>query len=124
MQTSTVLFVDDDVISNLEFCAHLREFGFNVIEAYSAREAFKVIDSQARLTALVSDINLGAGGSGLDVARRARAAHPGLPVVFISGMTTIRHLTDRITGSTLIAKPLHPRQIVDALCGVISRQAA
>ncbi len=124
MYAPPVLFVDDNVVSNLEICAYLRDFGFDVIETYRARDAFRVIDSQPRLTALVSDINLGAGGSGLDVARRARAAHPRLPVVFISGMTTIRHLTSRIEGSTLIAKPLHPQQIVDALCGAIGLEAA
>jgi len=124
MHVAPVLFVDDDFISGLEICAYLRDFGFKVVEAKCVGDAFEVINSQRRLTALVTDINLGAGGNGLDIARRARAVQPDLPVVFISGMAKARHLTNRIVGSALIAKPLHPQQIVDALCAGIGREAA
>jgi DNA-binding NtrC family response regulator len=124
MFSPPLLFVDDDVISNLDICSYLRESGFNVIEAYSAPEAFQAIDNRAPLTALVSDVDLGPGASGLDVARHARAAQPELPVVFISGMADVRHLTKRIKGSILIQKPLHPRQIVDALHGGFTLAAA
>lgn len=125
MLNNPILFVEDDVISSLAHCAHLRDQGFTVITAHSAEEAYRLIDRYPRLTALVSDFDLGPGDNGLDIARRARAVNQGLPVVFVSGVAA--HVQDqigRIRGSMLLAKPVWPEQIVDALWATIGLEAA
>ncbi len=124
MLSNPVLFVDDDVISSLAHCMYLRARGFTVITAHCAAEAYGLIGSHPRLTALVSDFDLGPGDNGLDIARRARALNQGLPVVFISGMTDLRDQTDHIRGSILLAKPVSPEQIAEALSATIGLEAA
>ena len=124
MTHSPVLFVDDDAISGLAHCMYLRERGFTVVAAHCARQAYQLIERYPRLAALVSDFDLGAGDNGLDIARRARAADQGLPVVFISGMANLRQRTDCIRGAVLLAKPLQAQQIVDALMTTIGLEAA
>jgi DNA-binding NtrC family response regulator len=124
MTGTPVLFVDDDIISSLESCEVLRENGFDVREVHCGRAAFEAIDQHRPLAALVTDIDLGPGANGFDVARRARAAYPDLTVIFISGMGPVRHRSERGGGSMFIAKPLHPQQIVDALACAIHLEAA
>jgi CheY-like chemotaxis protein len=119
-----ILFVDDDFISNMATCEVLRADGFNVTEAYCASAAMKLLNKRHVLSALVTDVDLGPGPDGFAVARCARAAYPDLPVVFISGTAMSRHLFEGVGGSQFIAKPLNPRQIVEALHRALPLEAA
>jgi DNA-binding NtrC family response regulator len=124
MPNNPILFVDDDAISCLAHSLYLRERGFTVIAAHRAADAYRLIERHPRLTALISDFDLGLGDNGIDIARRARAVHQGLPVVFISGMANLRQRTDDIRGSVLLAKPVRSQEIVEALWGAIGLEAA
>ncbi len=117
MHSSRILFVEDDVLCAIETCEALREHGYGVVEVHRAKDAFRVIADHGRLTGLVTDVDLGPGADGFEIARRARAAHPGLPVVFISGSAAARHSAEGVIGSQFIAKPFHPRQVLEALDG-------
>jgi len=124
MLNSRVLFVDDNFVCNMESCEFLLENGFNVVSVYCASAAFEVIEKRGMLSALVTDIDLGPGANGFDVARRARAVHPGLPVVYISGTAWRRQATEGVEGSQFISKPFHPREIVEALDRAAHLEAA
>lgn len=115
MTNLRILFVEDNRLSSMISCGALRDAGYSVIEAFDAKEAATVIDGQPRLAALVTDINLGPGETGFDVARHARAAYPHLPVVFISGAAGSRVLIEGVDPSEFIAKPYHPQRLMDAL---------
>ena len=115
MTNLRVLFVEDNRISSMISCAALRDAGYNVIEAFNAREAATVIDGQSRLAALVTDINLGPGEDGFDVARRARTAYPNLPIVFVSAVSGSPVLLEGVDPNEFIAKPYHPQCLMDAL---------
>ncbi len=124
MRGLRILFVDDDFISSLAICEVLRSHGFSVTEVYCAAAAFEAIGKHQILSALVTDVDLGPGPDGFEVARCARAIHPGLPVVFISGTAMSRHLFEGVAGSEFIGKPLNPMRIVEALGRVCPRAAA
>lgn len=115
MEKDEVLFVDDDVVSHLANCDLLRQSGYEVIEANSVPDACTALDQHPHLAALVTDIDLGAGADGFELARRARAAQPGLPVIYISGTAAKRHRAEGVRNSAFIAKPFDPDQILDAL---------
>ena len=74
--------------------------------------------------ALVSDIDLGAGADGLAVARRARDAYPGLPVVFVSATRALSCASAGVDGAQFVAKPFHPRQVLEALNRQLRPQAS
>jgi DNA-binding response OmpR family regulator len=124
MHAHQILFVEDDILLILSSCGFIRDRGMRVIEASSALLATDVIDKLGYLSGLVSDIDLGEGEDGFDIARRARAAYPGLPVVFVSGAAASRHAAEGVEGSIFISKPYHPRQIVEALCALAHDKAA
>ena len=115
MAIPRILFVEDNRISSLLVCLILREAGYDVVEAFCAQEAVEVIDKHEHLSALITDINLGVGGDGFDVARSARAAYPGLPVVYISAAAAARFAIEGVERSEFIDKPFHPALMIAAL---------
>jgi CheY-like chemotaxis protein len=119
-----VLYVEDDALCALETCETLKEYGYNVLEAHRADDALLVIESRVQLCALVTDVDLGPGADGFDIARAARGAYPRLPVVFISGTAESRHLAEGVDGSEFIAKPFQSNQILAALERAIRLEAA
>jgi DNA-binding NtrC family response regulator len=124
MDAHQILFVEDDPITGLSTCGFIRDRGFRVLSAECAMTARQIIDRQGYLSALVTDIDLGAGDDGFALARQARITYPHLPVVFISGTAASRHAREGVAGSVFITKPYHPRQIVDALCAMPPYRAA
>jgi DNA-binding NtrC family response regulator len=124
MPQSRVLVVDDHFICNMETCDFLRDSGFDTVPVYCASAAFEVIARQDGVTALVTDIDLGLGADGFEVARRVRAVYPNIPVVYISGRPWRRQAAESVEGSQFISKPFHPRQIVEALDRAAQVQAA
>lgn len=124
MTNLRVLLVEDNRISSMISCAVLRDAGYNVVEAFNAEEAATIIAGRSRLAALVTDINLGPGEDGFDVARHARAAYPHLPVVFVSAAAGARVLLEGVDPNEFIAKPFHPQCLIDALDRAIPVGAA
>ena len=124
MHQFRVLLVEDNFILNMECCEFLRECGMFVTEAYCAAAAFETINRPGRLSALVTDIDLGPGPDGFEVARRARAAYPDIPIVYMSGTAGGRCVAEGIAGAEFVPKPLHPRQILEALGRAVHLEAA
>ncbi len=124
MAYSNVLFVDDNFFCHLENCEFLRESGLHIVEVYTPSEAFEVIADSAVLTALLTDVELGASIDGFEIARRARDAYPRLPVVFMSGTSAVRHRCEGVARSEFISKPFQPQQILEALDRVTFLEAA
>ncbi len=124
MHTAKILVVEDSFILSHDICEYLRDLGYQIRPVYCGQAAFETIDRHEHLTALLTDIDLGPGPDGVDVARYARAFSPGLPVVFMSGALNPRHEFNGVNRSEFIAKPYRPEQIAAALARVISLEAA
>jgi CheY-like chemotaxis protein len=120
-----VLFVDDNFICNLDIREYLQAAGFHVEAVFCAAAAFEVLAKhREQLSALVTDIDLGPGPDGFEVARRARALYPDLPVVFISGTAQMRFPAQGVDGSWLLAKPFHPQRLVESINRAVRLEAA
>ena len=124
MLDNTIIFLDDSFWCHLDSCEYLRSIGLNVAEAYSAADAIALIGEHTDLSGLVTDIELGDGPNGFEVARIARTAYPHLPVVYISGTAAGRHELEGVNGAEFISKPFLPQQIVEALSRAIYLEAA
>jgi DNA-binding response OmpR family regulator len=94
----------------------LENAGYEIVWATDGRDAVTDLDTPSlRLSALVTDIDLGPGPSGFDVADHARARRPGLPVVYVTGDIHGQFEQRRVAGGVLLTKPYSPREIVAAL---------
>jgi DNA-binding NtrC family response regulator len=123
MARDCILYVEDDLLCSSENSEVIRESGFDVVEACCAAEAAAVIDRHDPLVALVTDINLGDGADGFEVARHARLAYPDLPVIYVSAAAAARISLEGLKGADFIAKPFHAQQIIDALRRAIKLDA-
>ncbi len=118
-----ILFVEDDYIISLTNCTALRDFGYDVTEAFSATEAVALLLCRDDFFALVTDIDLGPGEDGFQVARRGRVAHPDLAVVFVSAMSGRRYPSEGVPSSEFIAKPCETSLISAALHRALDSRA-
>jgi len=124
MHDPHILFVDDNLIFSWGARESLAEFGFDIESVYCGEVAMRVIDRRDHLSALVTDIDLGPGPNGFEVARHARAGYPRLPVVYMSGAPQPDYAKEAVRGSEFLAKPFAPQAIANALNLVIRRKAA
>jgi DNA-binding NtrC family response regulator len=77
-----VFLVDDDVDIREVLELALTDGGFAVAVASTGEKAISMLDTEGEeYRALITDINMGLGISGRDVAKHARELHEQLPVV-------------------------------------------
>jgi CheY-like chemotaxis protein len=74
---------------------------------------------------LLTDVVLGNGMNGVELAQAARAARPALPIVFMSGYTAVPEAQQRIRemGAPLLSKPFTTPQLeraVNDVCAATS----
>ncbi len=83
-QGETVLVVDDEPTVRMLVADVLGDLGYTAIEAADGTAGLKVLQSNARIDLLVTDVGL-PGMNGRQVADAGRVARPGLKVLFITG---------------------------------------
>jgi CheY-like chemotaxis protein len=81
--TITILVVEDEVLSRLDLVETLRSASYEVLEASNAHEALGYL--RQRVDVVITDIHLGGGLTGWDVAEEFRAARSGIPIIYTSG---------------------------------------
>jgi CheY-like chemotaxis protein len=81
-----VLLVEDDPVIRLTIADFLEETGLLIWEADNAKDALMMLDDPVReISVLVTDLGLGPGDDGLDLAAKAKGRLPHLQVVYETG---------------------------------------
>ena len=81
----TVLVVDDEPTIRMLVCELLEEMGHVTLEADDGPTAVTLLDSNAAIDLLITDVGLPGGLNGRQVADAARVTRPDLKVIFITG---------------------------------------
>jgi CheY-like chemotaxis protein len=82
---SVVCLVDDDDTFRPVLARAVRRAGYDVLTACSGKDALRVIADAPKIPELlVTDVHM-PGLDGVELARRLRASHPRLKILFISG---------------------------------------
>jgi PAS domain S-box-containing protein len=117
----TILVVEDEADVRNIVRRQLESLGHTVLVAEAATEALLLLRGPAAPDVLVTDVVLGKGLDGIELAIAARAARPGLPVVFMSGYTAVTDSQKRIrdTGAPLLSKPFTTEQLERAINAVV-----
>ncbi|WP_294318844.1 histidine kinase famiy protein [uncultured Sphingomonas sp.] len=124
--TETVLIVEDqrDVGDLAE--AILKDFGYGVLRANNGPEAITVLEADAAIDLLFTDLIMPGGMNGVMVAREARRLKPRLKVLLTTGYAeaSIERVDARGTEFDLIGKPykridlaMRVRQVLDGPTG-------
>lgn len=123
MDRPTILIVDDEHLIAMMVEAAFEEAGFAVHLAHSAEEAATAIDSFGPiLSALITDVRLGAGADGWEVAHNARTAWPHLPVVYMTGDSADAWSASGVPRSVLVQKPFVGAQVLAAVTGLMNQE--
>ena len=83
--TETVLVVEDNEAMREIVLRQLAGLGYRTIEARNGEEGLHAVQSSTDLDVVLTDIVMGDGMDGFELARRVRALMPDLPVVLTSG---------------------------------------
>jgi len=84
LRQPVVLIVEDEVLIRLSVSDFLRNEGFTVIEAGSAREALTVLQARSDVSVVVTDIHMSGALEGLDLIREIRRSFPAVKIVTAS----------------------------------------
>lgn len=110
---TAVLLVEDEADIAELIIEALQAVGLEVRAAGSDAAAYEALDREAeRFAALVTDINLGVGTTGFDVARRARQLNDRLKVVYITGHAA--HMGRfGVEDGVMFPKPFSPSELAE-----------
>ncbi len=105
--TETILVVEDDDSLRESVRRQLAGLGYCVVASASGREALDVIETGVHIDLLFTDVIMPGGLNGPALAEAARAAIPGLRVLYTSGYTekVIVHRARLDSGIQVLSKP-------------------
>ena len=114
-----VLVVEDQYLLLFDLEQALAEGGFAAECAFSGEEALALFVSGGKnYVALVTDVNLGRGLNGWEVARRIREKEPSFPIIYMTAYAEDWALQG-VPNSVLVPKPYAPAQLVGALSNLL-----
>lgn len=117
----TVLVVEDDPEVLSIATASLRSLGYRLISAGNAADALRALDANPSVALLFSDVMLGPGMSGTELAQAARRRRPDLAVLLTSGYDNPMADTADGPAFEMLRKPYRREQLGVAIRRVIGR---
>ena len=115
----TILVVDDDPDVLAMVAAFLSSAGFAVLRASSGQHALDRLAEAAPIAALVTDYAM-PGLNGVELIARARATHPHLPAVLISGFVELSEAPLWEPATLMLQKPFKRDDLTAALVSVLA----
>lgn len=113
-----IMIVQDDFLLRMETAADLRQWGYDVVEAFSEAEARRALQADRRIALVLLDVNVGGNQCGLELARWIRRHHPGTKLLLAAAVAP------KADGIPVLDKPYRPLDLlqrVDALLNARDR---
>ena len=88
-----LLLVEDDALVRETVAAMLEDEGYEVVEAANADAALSLVRDGLEAPLIVTDVDLGAGPSGAELADMLHRLRPDMRIIFITGR--LSSLADR-----------------------------
>ena len=98
----TVLVVDDEPTVRMLVMEVLEELGYAAVEAADGAAGLKILQSNAQIDLLVTDVGLPGGMNGRQMADAARIGRPELKILFITG-----YAENAVIGNGLLDPGMH-----------------
>ncbi|HWX47321.1 MAG TPA: MHYT domain-containing protein [Roseomonas sp.] len=108
----TILVVDDDALVLANTAAMLEDLGHKVLQAFNGQEALAQLGAGHQIDLVVTDQAM-PGMTGTQLAAALWAAHPGLPVLLVSGYAELPADTD--DRLPRLNKPFHQATLAQAI---------
>ncbi|WP_426420923.1 response regulator [Bradyrhizobium genosp. A] len=119
-----VLVVQDEALICSFIEDALSDGGLAACSVHSGEALSTFRDGRERCRALLTDINLGGGISGWELARQIREITPGFPVLYMTSASAPDWKSQGVDGSVLIEKPFAPAQLAAAVSQLLDTGAS
>jgi len=118
----TVLVIDDEPLVRMLVVDVLEELGYTAIEAGDGPSGMKIIQSDARIDLLVTDVGLPNGMNGRQVADAARVLRPGLKILFVTGYAekAVLNHGHLDAGMQVLTKPFNMDDLARRITTIVS----
>ncbi len=117
----TILVTEDNAILRFLAAETLTDHGYKVLEAESAEEALKVLETHKDVRLLFTDIQMPPGLDGLELAREVHSRWPKVLLVITSGQ--VRPLKEEIADDgRFLAKPYQAKDLLVQIDEMIEHQ--
>jgi DNA-binding response OmpR family regulator len=122
LYTETVLLAEDDEIVRAVVERALQREGFLVLPAADAREALAIWQQVTNIAALVTDVEMGDGPTGIELAEHVLRDKPTLPVLIVSAYLSREPI---VAGENVsfLHKPFYAAKLVARLRELLLRPA-
>jgi CheY-like chemotaxis protein len=114
-----ILVVEDEPLVRLTIVESLEESGYTVLEAADGQSAIEQIEEALELRGLVTDIRLGAGPDGWEVAHVAREKFAGAAVVYVTADSITEWHANGVPQSNILQKPFASAELVTAIANLL-----
>jgi DNA-binding NtrC family response regulator len=113
-----VLVVEDEVLIRLDLSDHLRDFGYEVIEAGNADEALECLAATA-IDVVVTDVRMPGSMDGIQLAHLLHDERPHIGVIVVSGHADADQVP---AGVPVVTKPFNMGDLIDLVGSRLQRQ--
>jgi CheY-like chemotaxis protein len=121
--TPVILVAEDDALIRLCVAEHLRENGYEVVEACSGDEALAVFAASKAVDVVFSDVRMPGATDGAKLAHWVRENRPGTHVILASGYFP-KAADEAGKDVVFIPKPYEPETVVRAIRAELKKGAA
>lgn len=115
-----LLLVEDEPIIRTALATALEDGGYRLMDVDNGTEAMEAIECCNQLAGVITDIRLGSGANGWDVARHARHRFPKLAVVYMTGDSAADWSAEGVPNSVLLQKPFATAQMITAVSTLLN----
>ena len=117
-----ILLAEDEHLIGLAIQDALEDGGYTVNHVTSGRDAIEVLEqNDPPVLGVITDIRLGQGPTGWDVAHRAREISPTISIIYMSGDSVHEHPSKGVPDSIMLQKPFAPAQLVTAISTLLNQ---
>jgi CheY-like chemotaxis protein len=124
--SETILIVEDEPVLRSMARDILEEYGYQILEASSGKEALDVWNQRANeIDLLLTDMVMPDGVSGADLVEKLHASRPRLKIVFTSGYTANEVNQEMLTrtGASFLSKPYAQAELARAVRNCLDKNS-
>jgi CheY-like chemotaxis protein len=116
---AVVLVVEDTAILRMEAVDLVQSAGYEALEANSADEAIRILESRADIDLVFTDVQMPGTMDGIKLSHYIRNRWPPVKLIVVSGMAILEE-SSLPEGSRFFPKPYTNHAIADAMARMLS----
>jgi DNA-binding response OmpR family regulator len=116
------MIVESEVLVRMTLAEYLRECGYKVVEGIVAEDVWAVLESQATLDIVFSEVRLAGEMDGFALARQLRQTHPQIDVILTSGVEGAAEKSKDLCEDGPLQKPYHAKEVAARINILLERR--